>query len=152
MMRWEATGGEPKLKWSQQCPSGFLWNLLIKSSWNFILAPKLSVCVPRTSILFFCFSLWQLSKCQMSKSWKTLKRLFAFHFGPFSGSFCKCVLGSAFRRHTSLPFVVGRSASLWQCLAINTTGPLRWRLGSSRVALPLPYVLQTQGYTFNSYH
>lgn len=94
-----------------------------KSSWNFILAHPLSLWVPSTSILFFFF----LLLAPNSRVLKMLGRLFAFHFVPFSGSFCKCVLGSAFLRHISLPLVIDTSVSLGPCLAMKATWPLRFK-------------------------
>lgn len=125
MTRWEAIWGEPKLKWSQQRPGGFLQNLLIKaagiSSWLTSFHYESQV------LQSYFFSFFFLLLAPNSRVLKMLGRLFAFHFVPFSGSFCKSVLGSTFLRHISLPLVIDVSVSLGPCLAMKATWPLRFK-------------------------
>ena len=65
-----------------------------KSSWNFILAYKLSLWVPRTSTFLFFFFLFFFYYLEPNiRDLKILERLFAFHFVPFSGSFLQTSYG-----------------------------------------------------------
>lgn len=80
---------------------------------------------PKYFHLIFFFCLWRL--VPNIRVLKILERSFAFHFVPFSGSFHKCILGSAFLTHTSLQLVTEMSISSWQCSAINATRPLRFK-------------------------
>lgn len=92
-----------------------------KSGWNFHPGSQTFIMCPKYLHLIFLFLFFFFDNlCQI------LERLFAFHFVPFSSSFCKCVSGSAFLRHTSLQLGTEKSISLWQHLARNATRPLRF--------------------------
>lgn len=76
MVRGEAIWGELKVKWSQECPCGFLQNLLIKAAGISSWLTRFRYVSQVLQSNFFSFFFYYL--CQISESWKYWKDCLLF--------------------------------------------------------------------------
>ena len=128
-----------------------------KSSWNFILAYKLSLWVPRTStFLFFFFSFLLLLLRAKYQRLENTGEIVCFSFCSFLRFLFANVLWAPHSLDITWQLVIERSISLWQCLARNATSLLRfkaccWLARSPEHLCPL-LMMQIQGREAGNQH
>ena len=149
--------GDPKWKWSQQCPCGFLQNLFIKaagiSSW--LTSSHYGFQVLQSFFLFL-FSFLLLLLRAKYQSLENTGKIVCFSFCSFLRFLFANVLWVPHSLDIAWQLVIERSISLWPCLARNATSVLRfkaccWLARSPEHLCPL-LMLQIQGKEAGNQH